>query len=243
MSTIAIVGAGPQLGRAIAHRFAREGFDVALIARSRTTLEKMVVELTETGVRAAAFPADVTDRPGLRDALAAAEDHFGTIDVLEYSPGPSPADFAARPIVEASQLTVESIMPEMEMYVYGGVTAVGQVLPGMLRRGRGTILATTGAGSGPMIVPEVANVQVATAGLRNFILNLHASVAERGVYAAHVALGAFIGQGSPKSEPDVIADAYWRLHLERKEPELFYLDLPEDFVFEGVSPQYLSDDE
>jgi NAD(P)-dependent dehydrogenase (short-subunit alcohol dehydrogenase family) len=170
MSTIAIVGAGPQLGRAIGHRFAREGFDVALIARSRTTIEKMAAELSETGVRAAAFPADVTDRPGLRDALAAAEDHFGTIDVLEYSPGPSAADFAGRPVVDAS-------------------------------------------------------------------------VAERGVYAAHVAIGAFIGQGSPKSEPDVIADAYWRLHQERSESELFYLDLPENFVFEGVSPQYLSDDE
>jgi hypothetical protein len=41
----------------------------------------------------------------------------------------------------------------------------------------------------------------------------------------------------------VIADAYWRLYQERSESELFYLDLPEDYVFEGVSPQYLSEDE
>ena len=39
LSTLAIVGAGPQLGRAIGRRFAVEGVDVALIARSRTTLQ------------------------------------------------------------------------------------------------------------------------------------------------------------------------------------------------------------
>ena len=56
MSTIAIVGAGPQFGRAIGHRFAREGFDVALIARSRTTIEKLAAELAETGVKSSGLP-------------------------------------------------------------------------------------------------------------------------------------------------------------------------------------------
>lgn len=242
MSVVAIVGAGHQLGRAIGWRFGREGYDVALIARSPAALQVMADELTESGVKAMAFPADVTDRDGLRTALAAAEERLGRIDVLEYSPGPTAADLAARPLVESSVLTVESIVPEIEMYLYGGVTAVGHVLPGMLERDFGTILATTGAGSGPMVIPEAANAQVAAAGLRNYILNLHTSVAARGVYAAHIAIGAFIGQGRPDSEPDVIADAYWRLHQERRIPELFYNDLPDGFVFEGVSPQYRSDD-
>lgn len=241
MSTIAIVGAGPGLGMAIARRFAAEGFDVALIARSRTTLRTMVRELSESGVRAAAVPADVTDRPALRAALAAVTWHFGAIDILEFSPAPTATDMVDRPIVGAAELTVESLVPELEMYVLGGVTAVQAVLPDMLARGSGTILATTGAGSGPMIIPAVANAQVAAAGLRNWLLNLHAAVADRGVYVAHVALAAAIGQGRPDSEPEVIAEAYWRLHRERKEPELFYRDLPEDYVFEGLSDKFVAE--
>jgi NADP-dependent 3-hydroxy acid dehydrogenase YdfG len=229
MSTIAVVGAGPQLGLAIGRRFAAEGFRVALIARREAELRKLVAALSAAGAEAAAFPADVTDRAALSAALRDAERHFGTIDVLEYSPAPTAADMASRPIVEASEVTVESVVPEIEMYVYGGITAVQQVLPGMLERGSGTIIATTGAGSGPMIIPQVANAQIATAGLRNWLLNLNASVAHRGVYVAHVAMAAAIGQGGPRSEPDAIADAYWRLHQRRTESELFYDDMPEQW--------------
>ncbi|MGW2328234.1 SDR family NAD(P)-dependent oxidoreductase [Streptomyces sp. NPDC001700] len=242
MSTIAIVGAGPQLGLAIGRRFAAEGFSVAFIARREAALRELADALSAAGGDAAAFPADVTDRPALRAALRDAERHFGTIDVLEYSPAPSTADMASRPIVEASQITVESVIPELELYVHGGITAVQQVLPGMLERGSGTIIATTGAGSGPMLIPQVANAQIATAGLRNWLLNLNASVAQHGVYVAHVALAAAIGQGRPNSEPDVIADAYWRLHQQRTEPELFYQDLPEEWDFQ-LSDKFLTDAE
>ncbi|MEU7040736.1 SDR family NAD(P)-dependent oxidoreductase [Streptomyces varsoviensis] len=242
MSTIAIVGAGPQLGLAIGRRFAAEGFSVAFIARREAALRELVDVITAGGGEAAAFPADVTDRPALAAALRDAERHFGTIDVLEYSPAPSAVDMTGRPVVEASEVTVESVIPELEMYVYGGITAVQQVLPGMLERGSGTIIATTGAGSGPMIIPQVANAQIATAGLRNWLLNLNASVAQRGVYVAHVALAAAIGQGRPNSEPDVIADAYWQLHQQRTEPELFYQDMPEEQDFR-LSDKFLTDAE
>ena len=66
MPTIAIVGAGPGLGLAIARTFGSRGFDVALISRSREKLESLVTELAQDGITAAAFPADV------RDALVAA---------------------------------------------------------------------------------------------------------------------------------------------------------------------------
>lgn len=239
MSSIAVVGAGPQLGRAIASRFAAEGFDVALIARNRATLESVAEDVSRHGTAVAVLPADITDRTALRAALQTAEDRFGGIDVLEFSPGPSPADLQRAPLVEASQVTVESIRAQLDLYLFGGVAAVQQVLPGMVERARGTILVSSGAGSGPMIIPQVANVQVATAGLRNWVLNLNAALAGRGVYAAHVAIAAYIGQGRPDSEPDVIADAYWRLHVDRTLPELFYDDMPAEFA--GLSDRYDTD--
>lgn len=238
MSTIAIVGAGPQLGRAIGRRFAAEGYDVALIARNRTTLEGVADSLAGEGVRVGVYPADVTDRPVLRAALTAAEEELGPIDVLEYSPAPSPADLRTAPIVEATKVTVDSVLEQLDLYLLGGVASVQHVLPGMLQRGRGTVLVTSGAGSGPIIAPHVANVQIATGGMRNWILNLHAALSGTGVYAAHVAIAAFIGQGGHDSQPQTLAEAYWRLHTERAEAELLVQDLPPDYLAQGLADKF-----
>jgi NAD(P)-dependent dehydrogenase (short-subunit alcohol dehydrogenase family) len=239
LSTIVIVGAGPQLGRAIGRRFGAEGFDVALVARNRTTLEEVAGDLAGAGVRAEVFPADVTDRPALHAALTAAEERLGPIDVLEYSPAPSPADLRRAPLVEATEVTVDSVLAQLDLYLLGGVAAVRHVLPGMRARGTGTILVTSGAGSGPIVAPHVANVQIATGGMRNWILNLHAALVGTGVYAAHVAIAAFIGQGGHDSRPETIADAYWRLHTERAEAEHVVHDLPDDYLERGLADKFL----
>ncbi|WP_369175778.1 SDR family NAD(P)-dependent oxidoreductase [Streptomyces mutabilis] len=233
MSTIAIVGAGPQLGFAIGAKFAEKGgFNVALVARREAQLAAMADRLRNAGVSAAAFVADVTDRQSLEKALAGAEEYFGSVDVLEYSPAPTLSDLADRPLVSAADLTVEAVLPALETNFFGAITAVRQVLPGMIGRGAGTIIGTSGAGSGPMVVPQVANANAANAAMRNWLLALNESLTDRGVHVAHVALGAQIGSGRPNSEPDVIADLYWRAHVERDVPEIFHYDLPEEFEFQ-----------
>ena len=73
MPSIAIIGAGPQLGLAIARTFGAQGYDVALIARNRAKLDSLVGQLASDGITAAAFPADVLDRPALTHT-APAED-------------------------------------------------------------------------------------------------------------------------------------------------------------------------
>lgn len=240
MSTIAIVGAGPQLGQAIGRRFAAEGFDVALIARNHTKLQAVADDLSDAGARVEVFPADVTDRPALHAALNAAEERLGPIDVLEYSPAPALADLRRAPIVEATKVTVDSVLAQLDVYLLGGVAAVQHVLPGMLERGTGTVLVSSGAGSGPLIAPHVANVQIATAGMRNWILNLNAALSGTGVYAAHVAIAAYIGQGGHDSQPETMADAYWRLHTERAEAELVIQDLPDDYLEQGLADKFKS---
>ncbi|WP_405060770.1 SDR family NAD(P)-dependent oxidoreductase [Kribbella sp. NBC_01505] len=241
MSTIVVVGAGPQLGYAVGRRFAAEGFDVALIARTRSTLEKVADQLAAEGTRVEVFPADITDRTALLAALTEVEQRLGPIDVLEYSPAPTPTDLSAAPIVGALDLTVDAVLAQLDLFLLGGVAAIQHVLPGMLDRGTGTILVTSGAGSGPLIAPHVANIQVATAGLRNYLLNLHAALAGTGVYAAHVAIAAFIGQGAPTSQPDAIAEAYWQLHRDRSAPELLIEDLPADYLDKGLADKFTDD--
>ena len=221
MPTIAIVGAGPGMGLAIAKLFGSKGFQVALLARNPDNLDKLVGELSAVGVTAAAFPADIIDRDGLTQALHDASAHFGGIDVLEYSPAAhTPADWFNPVIPSAS--TVADLQPQMEYNLYGAVTAARAVLPAMRDAGAGTLLFTTGGGSiNPM--PMLGNINAAQAALRNWAINLHNELAGTGVYAGHVAIGVWIGDGAPEGFPsasaDQIAPVYWELHSSRDTAE------------------------
>jgi NADP-dependent 3-hydroxy acid dehydrogenase YdfG len=217
MPAIAIVGAGPGLGASLAKVFGGNGYDVALIARSKHNLDALVARLAEAGVAAAGFPADVTDRAALTGALHDANARFGSIDVLEYSP------YGGLDRVTPTEVTVEGLRHQMDQHLYGAVTAVDAVLPGMLRAGQGTLLLTTGGGAiNPY--PMLATANAAQAAQRNWTLNLHSALADQGVYAANIAINVFIGTqppapGYPYAAPDDIANVYWDLHRERTQAE------------------------
>src|SRR3954471_15223322 len=91
--TAVVIGVGPGLGMSIAHRFGREGFDVALVSRSDARHARYRAELAEACGEAQTFTADVRDRdrlPRVPRTIA------GPIDVL-YS-GPGAADLSAMPV-------------------------------------------------------------------------------------------------------------------------------------------------
>ncbi len=217
MPTLAIVGAGPGLGLSIAKVFGRNGFDIALIARTRGKLDELSAQLGELGINAEGFTADLMDRPTIIDALTRVEQRFGGIDVLEFSPAPHlpvPGITMAGPL----EVSVENVQPQLDFYVHSAITAVRQVLPKMIERGSGTLLFTTGASSvNP--VPMMGNVGIAGAALRNWVLNLHQTLADTGVYVAHVPLAVWIGSAGPETQADTIAESYWDLYTKREEAE------------------------
>ncbi|MFL5999931.1 MAG: SDR family NAD(P)-dependent oxidoreductase [Streptomyces sp.] len=224
MPTVAIVGAGPGMGLAIARTFGSRGFDVALIARTKEKLQTLVGQLSEEGITAEAFPADVLDRPSLTAALDAVKTRFGAIDVLEYSPAPhSPVPGHA--LAAPSEVTVDNLQPQIDYLVYGALTAAQAVLPAMREAGAGTLLFTNGGGSVDP-VPMLGNVNAAAAALRNWVINLDQELAGSGVHAAHVAINVWIGGGGPEgfptATPEQIAPLYWDLHENRNRSEAVF---------------------
>ncbi|MFI0449213.1 SDR family NAD(P)-dependent oxidoreductase [Actinomadura sp. 6N118] len=214
MPTIAIVGAGPGMGLSIAKVFGRNGFSVALVARTQEKLDGLATELAESGIDAAGFAADVTDRPSLAAAFTRIKERFGRIDVLEYSPAPK---LSTENMIAPLEATVANIQPELDYYLYGGLTAAQQVLPDMIERDAGTLLFTTGGSSldplaGP---PEFGNIAIATAALRAWVLKLNQVLTGTGVYAAHVPIFAWIGSGGPETQADTIAERYWDIYTKR----------------------------
>jgi NADP-dependent 3-hydroxy acid dehydrogenase YdfG len=212
--TIAIVGAGPQLGLAIARTFGSHGFNVALIARNRAKLDGLVEQLTADAITAAAFEADVLDSDALTQALKNAAARFGGIDVLEYSPL---GTLGSTVLTGPTETDPSHVQHEMEFQLYGAITATKGVLPAMREAGTGTLLYTTGAGSVDP-VPMVANVNAAAAALRNWVINLHKELAGSGIQAAHVAIDVSIGSsdavvpGFPTAPAVAIAPVYWEMH-------------------------------
>lgn len=220
MPTIAVVGAGPGMGLAVARTFGSHGFGVALLSRSQVNLDAHAATLAAEGITARGFAADVLDTDSLAGALEAAAQHFGGIDVLEYSPGGPEPKF-----LTPTRVTAADVDLQMRYLVYGAIAATGAVLPAMRQAGTGTLLFTTGAGSVDP-TPMLGDINTAGAALRSWVLNLHKELEPEGIQAAHVAIGAWIGdrapEGTPSASADQISPLYWDLHVQRDQAEAIF---------------------
>ncbi|GAA3124383.1 SDR family NAD(P)-dependent oxidoreductase [Streptomyces rameus] len=209
MSSVAIVGAGPGLGAAVARRFGREGFGVGLVARDRGRLDAIAEGLADEGITARGFAADVRRPERLAVALAELADALGTVEVLQYSPVPH-RDFM-RPVLDTGH---RELVGPIEFSVYGPVAAVQQVLPGMRRLGRGTILFVNG-GSAAVPHPERAGTSIAFAAESAYGHLLHDRLAAEGIHVAQLVIPGAITAGHARKDPEVLAQTLWSMHRER----------------------------
>jgi NADP-dependent 3-hydroxy acid dehydrogenase YdfG len=206
MSTIAIIGAGPGLGAAVARRFGREGFAVALVARDQAKLDALAGDLTAAGVTTRGYSADVRDGDALRRVLRNAADELGPVEVLQYSPIPS-RDFL-KPVLET---TPADLAAAVEFSILGSFAAVDAVLPAMRAAGTGTIVFVNG-GTSVRPLAAYAGTSVAFAGESAYAEILHTALAGSGVHATQLVIPGAITPDDPAKSPATIADVIWELH-------------------------------
>jgi NAD(P)-dependent dehydrogenase (short-subunit alcohol dehydrogenase family) len=214
VSTIAIVGAGPNLGLSMARRFARDGMSVALIARNGAALDAHVATLQADGIDAARWVANVMHDEQLTAAMQDVLARFGGVDVLGYSPLPDIPGATA-----TLDTTRESALQQFQFNVLGALACLREVLPGMLERGGGGLLFTLGR-SAAFPVPFIANVGIAMSGLRSYVHDLHDELAPRGIYAGTVIISARVEKGGA-ADPDAIAELYHDMYIQRDRVEEF----------------------
>jgi len=216
MSKIALViGAGPGLGAAVARRFAREGFSVGVVARSRDTVEPIARAIAEAGGHARAFAADVTDPDAVAALFATVRGDLGAPDVLIYNA----SAFLPGSILDVSPEDFERCW---KAGCYGAFLCAREVLPPMVDRGAGTILLT-GATAALRGSAKFSCLAVGKFGLR--ALGQSMAREPRGVHVAHIIIDGQIDSPRARSwapdraastflAPDAIAETYWQLHVQ-----------------------------
>ncbi|HEY2791546.1 MAG TPA: SDR family NAD(P)-dependent oxidoreductase [Micromonosporaceae bacterium] len=228
---IAVFGAGPGLGQAVARRYAQEGWRVVLVARNRDHLDQLAKDI---GENAYVITADVADTDAIPALAQQIRDAVGDLDAIYYGVGVG----AFTPAAELTRQQVEDCLP---IALYSLLALVHEFLPGMLERGRGAILSAQGAsavrgmayrsGPGPAIAAQ-----------RNYLEALEREVAARNVYIGRMYIGAAIvgsawhasyEQGRSAGtidyevaivEPDLLADQLWTMHANAGPAETTYPD-------------------
>jgi NAD(P)-dependent dehydrogenase (short-subunit alcohol dehydrogenase family) len=82
-----VTGAADGIGRGVAVALAADGWDLALVGRSRSALQALGQELARHSVRVAAIPADVRSPPEIARAVTEAERRLGPIEALVNNAG------------------------------------------------------------------------------------------------------------------------------------------------------------
>lgn len=83
-----ITGAGKGIGQAIAKRFAAEGIDVGLLARTQSDLDKLAEQLKGSGdIRVSTAVADIADRHAVEEAVERLRQDLGPATILINNAG------------------------------------------------------------------------------------------------------------------------------------------------------------
>lgn len=140
----AIVTGGSQgIGKAIAREFAREGVNVAIVARNKDPLAATAAELSaETGGRVIALAADVTSKEQVEAMVAEAVARFGGLHILVNS-GASPGGSAGAtgPI---ETVIDEVLLGDFNVKYMGALRCARAVIPHMKQAGWGRIISIGG---------------------------------------------------------------------------------------------------
>ena len=205
---VAVTGASSGIGRATAIRMAKEGADVALIARNRERLHEVAEEIRALGRKAVEIEADITDAEGIKAAVQKAIDELGGLDVFHCNAG----IYLRCP---AKDLRMDQIRKIMEVDYFGCLNCVYAVLPYFLEKKSGSIVTTCSMDGKKGVPPDAAYVGAKFA-MNGFFQVLRQELRGSGVHVgiiypsrmdtpqiAHVDCTKI----TPKGDPDMVAKA------------------------------------
>lgn len=217
-----VTGVGPGTGVALCRRFAREGYRVAMLARSAERLAEYEREIPGT----TAFPTDLTDVVALRETFAAVRTRLGPIRVLLHNAGN--ASFGDLFAVSVEQFEEAWRINALALLVCGQEAARDMIAAG------GGAIVVTGATASLRGGAAFAAFAPAKAAQRSLAQTMARLLAPKGIHVAYVIVDGVIDMPTTRRfmpdapdeaflRPDAIAETYWQ--LVRQDPSAWTFEL------------------
>jgi short-subunit dehydrogenase len=188
-----ITGASSGLGREIALRLAAGGERVVAVARRREPLDFLIRDIEATGGRARALSCDVTDLEQVVRIVADIESTDGPIERLVACTGGGKRTTVAA--FRAAQL-----QEMLSLNVMGTANCLEAVLPRMLQRRRGHIVAISSLAAARGL-PNSAEHSAAKAALSTLLEGQRVELKRHGIDLTVLSPGFVRGDESKKRRP------------------------------------------
>jgi short-subunit dehydrogenase len=219
--TILVAGYGPGISNGVAEKFAKEGYQVALVGRTQSRLDEGVKALTAKGAVANAFAADFGDPTAVRATVKKVHDKLGPISAILWNCYVQ----AGGDLLTASDADVGSVVGIATTSLIAAV----QTAHADLKEQKGAVFITNG-GFGlnveqldKMCVEYNAmGLGLANAAKRKLAAMLHHKLKPEGIYVGEIIITATIkgsswDQGNGNLSGARVADEYWRMMNDRKD--------------------------
>lgn len=195
---VVVIGAGPGVSGSVARRFAREGYDAALVGVHEDALAELAGQVEALGAEVRHGIADITDVAAATATVRGLAEAFGRVDVLHFNP----SAFTQK---DPLQLSVEELLADVALGVGALLTTLRAARPFMSSGARVTV---TGSMAADEPWNEAASLGVQKAGVRNLVRSIDTTLAPDGIRAVSVTVRGSLGREGAFT-PDRVADAIW----------------------------------
>ncbi len=169
-----LTGASSGIGEALAFAMAERGAIVGLLARREEMLKPIAEKIDSSGGTARYFACDVTEKDKLFEAAASLRNEFGKIDIMIANAGIGGNN------KETRTLQPDAVKKVFDINLLGSAYSVAAVLPDMLERKSGQLVAISSL-AGFRGLPKSAAYSASKAGMTAFFESVRLDVQHKGV--------------------------------------------------------------
>ena len=225
--TAVVAGVGPGLGASLVRKFAREGCQVAMLARSEKYLQTLAEEMRRDNFDVLPVTADITDPEQVAIGFEQIRNTYGPVDLL--------VNHASAALWKGLlDLSPEEFEAAWRVSCHGAFLCSREAVADMLKSGGGTVLFTGATSSirGRSGAVDFSSAKFAVRGLADAMAREYWPA---GIHVAHIVIDGVIDSPAsranfpdpdePMLDPDAMADAYWALVQQDKNAWAFEFEL------------------